>query len=87
MTDIMHGRPAPRHIMHKLTPEDGDVPIMWDKNNPDEVATAERAFNELTGKGHLAYKAEGKRGERGRQLRRFDPDAERIILVAPHAGG
>ena len=35
----------------------------------------------------MAYKAEGKQGERGIMLREFDPDAERIIMVKPVQGG
>jgi len=35
----------------------------------------------------MAYKAEGKNGERGEQIRKFDPDAERIILAKPLVGG
>ncbi len=32
-------------------------------------------------------KAEGKKGDKGEQIRTFDPDAERIILVKPLVGG
>jgi hypothetical protein len=72
--------------MHTLD-RSGDQRVMWDSDNEDEVAAAENTFDDLTGKGYMAYKAEGKKGTQGEQIRRFDPDAERIILVAPHAGG
>jgi hypothetical protein len=65
----------------------GDQRVMWDAGNRDEVAAARRTFDDLTGKGYLAYRAEGKKGEQGQQIRSFDPAAERIILVRPNAGG
>jgi hypothetical protein len=65
----------------------GDTRVMWDRGNDDEVATAQKTFDDLTKKGYLAYKAEGKDGRQGEQIRRFDPKAERIILVAPLVGG
>lgn len=78
--------------MHTLD-RSGDVRHMWDKDNEAEVAAARTLFGELTqprsrgGKGYLAYRAEGKDGHQGRQIREFDPDLERIILVQPPVGG
>jgi hypothetical protein len=77
---------TPTGIMHELH-ETGDQRIMWDRTNRDEVEAAMATFNSLTGKGYLAYEAKGKHGEQGKQIRRFDPDAERIILVKPLQGG
>jgi hypothetical protein len=74
-------------MMHKATREDGDQRIMWDRNNADEVTSARRTFRELTGKGYSAFVAEGKKGDQGKRLTEFDPDAERIILVRPNQGG
>lgn len=65
----------------------GDTRVMWDRGNEDEVAAARKTFSELTGKGYLAYRAEGKKGEQGTQIREFDPAAERIILVKQLVGG
>jgi hypothetical protein len=72
--------------MHDLN-EKGDTKIVWSADNPDEVAIAKTAFDAARKKGMLAYKAEGRKGERGSQIREFDPDAERIILVKPLQGG
>ena len=72
--------------MHTLDAS-GDTKVIWDKDNADEVSSARRTFNELLGKGYLAYKAEGKKGEKGEQIREFDRTAERIILVKPSQGG
>lgn len=78
--------PAGHGLMHTLD-KSGDVRQMWDKGNEDEVTAARRQFDELVGKGYLAYKAEGKDGRQGKQIRKFDPDAERIILVKQLVGG
>lgn len=75
-----------QHIMHTLD-RDGDQRVMWDKDNPDEVAAAKATFDSLKKKGYLAYKAEGKRGDKGEVIQDFDPDAERIILAKRSAGG
>jgi hypothetical protein len=72
--------------MHELNHE-GDTKIVWDAENPDEVAIAKKAFDTARKKGMLAYSAQGAKGERGAQIREFDPDAERIILVAALQGG
>jgi hypothetical protein len=72
--------------MHTLD-RTGDQRVMWDKNNVDEVDAARAMFDRLTGKGYMAYKAEGKKGTQGEQIRTFDANAERIILVKAHAGG
>lgn len=80
--------PSGHGLMHKATREDGDVRTMWDKNNPDEVAAARRQFDELVGsKKYVAFLAEGKKGDQGKRLDTFDPDAERIILVKQNVGG
>lgn len=66
----------------------GDLKVIWDKNNPDEVEAARKQFEELTSKKRfLAYRVEGKKGEKGEVIRTFDPDAERIILAPPMVGG
>jgi hypothetical protein len=78
--------PEGHGLLHTLD-RTGDHRIMWDRDNADEVAASERTFKELTAKGYVAYKAEGKRGEAGTVLKKFDPKAERIILVKQNQGG
>lgn len=73
-------------VMHTLD-RSGDSRIMWDSGNRDEVTAARRQFDDLTKKGYLAYRADGKDGTQGEQIRRFDPEAERIILVKQNVGG
>jgi hypothetical protein len=75
-----------QHQMHTLD-RTGDQRVMWEADVEEEVAAARETFKRLTKAGYLAYRAEGKKGEQGEQIREFDPDAERIILVRPHQGG
>lgn len=65
---------------------EGDVKQIWDPTNPDEVAAARKVFEDLTKKGHLAFAVKVK-GGKGEQIRHFDPQAGRIILAPPMAGG
>lgn len=65
----------------------GDTKIMWDGRNADEVAAAKAAFDTHIKRGGLAYRAEGKNGERGEKITKFDKKAERIILVPQLVGG
>lgn len=65
----------------------GDTKISWDKDNEVEVENARRTFDELMGKERFAaFKMKGRDGK-GEQITEFDPDAERLILVPPMAGG
>lgn len=64
----------------------GDLKVIWDPANEDEVAAAREQFDTLTGKGFLAYTV-GDRGRKGTQVRTFDPAAEKIILAPAMQGG
>lgn len=89
MTTLEEHYPVPdgkTGILHELCKK-GDVPVMWNKDEPDEVAVARKAFDDARKAGFMAYKAEGKDGHRGEVIKRFDPAAERIILVKQHQGG
>lgn len=78
--------------MHELDPS-GDTKIVWDSDNPEEVENARATFDRLTsahpGPGKRRYVAfhVKKNGEQGGRMERFDPDAEKIILVPQIAGG
>lgn len=75
-----HGR---LYVMDKT----GDTRVTWDRRNPEEVANAKRTFDELRGKGYLAYSVSPADGSKGQQLHAFDPDAEKIILAPQMRGG
>ncbi len=64
----------------------GDTKLIWDPNNPDEVANAKRTFDDLKGKGYLAFSVQ-KGGDKGEVLREFNPQQEKIILAPPVVGG
>lgn len=69
----------------EITP--GDTKLMWDSEKEDEVEAARATFDKLTKKGYAAFKAEGKDGHAGSQIKKFDADAERIILIPQMQGG
>jgi hypothetical protein len=85
MTELAQA-PAGKGVLHTLD-RSGDTRVMWDKGIKAEVDSARRTFDELTAKGYIAFRAEGKNGEKGTQIRKFDPDAERIIMVKQIVGG
>jgi hypothetical protein len=64
----------------------GDTKLIWDSNNPDEVANAQETFDKLKKKGFIAYSVE-KGGGKGKVLAKFDPQAEKIIMTPAMAGG
>lgn len=69
---------------HTYTP--GDTRIIWDPNKADEVEAARDMFTRLRAKRYNAYAVKEK-GEPGEAVSVFDPKAERLILMAPMAGG
>ena len=71
--------------LRELGPQ-GDTKIIWDADKEDEVDVARSSFNKLKSKGYYAYKVK-KKGEKGRVIREFDPDAEKIIMALPMRGG
>lgn len=64
----------------------GDSRIMWDPRDPDEVKLAERHFKDALKKGMAAFKVD-KSGGTGEQIRAFDPNAGKIIMVKQLQGG
>jgi len=65
----------------------GHTTIEWDPGNSDEVAIARHTFNEMLGKGMHAFAIERK-GQPGRRMTTFDPQAgEMILMVAQLVGG
>ena len=70
----------------RVLDETGDTKIVWDAEKPDEVENARESFNRLRKKGYAAFSVDRK-GEKGRSITEFDPDAEKIILSPPIAGG
>jgi hypothetical protein len=64
----------------------GDVKLSWSSDNELEVSAAKKIFDGKINEGWAAF-AEKKFGGKGDKVKTFDPDAERIVLVPPIAGG
>ena len=64
----------------------GDTKLIWDSTKEVEVENARQTFNNLKKKKYNAY-AVKKDGEKGTVITEFDPDAEKIIMAPPMAGG
>lgn len=66
--------------------KEGDTKVIWSAENEDEVAQAKKTFTDLLKKGFLAFSVK-KDGDKGEQVKEFDPAAEKLILVPRMAGG
>lgn len=64
----------------------GDSKIIWNPKNETEVDGAEMQFNHLIDEGYTAYSVK-KDGKKNKKITEFDPDAGKLILVPPVAGG
>ena len=64
----------------------GDLKVIWDSGNEDETKAAEDQFKSLIKKGFIAFSVD-KKGEKGKKITVFDPDAEKIIMIPAIVGG
>lgn len=65
----------------------GDTKVIWDPDQRDEVDAAEEQFNSLTKKGYKAFEVGAKGRKTDHQVKKFDPELGKLILVPPIAGG
>jgi len=74
--------------MHEIAVMDrtGDTKTIWDPNKPDEIEMAKQTFDRLKTKGYAIFTV-GKNGQKDEVMHKFDPKAEKMIAVAPIAGG
>lgn len=86
MTESSNWPTEPNRIAMAILGSEGDTKKIWDKNNEDEVEDARASFDRLRKKGYLAFHV-NKKGDKGEQMKSFDPDAERMIMVPPMQGG
>ena len=63
---------------------DGELRLTWSKDNDEEVARARATFDEYLKKGWLAI---GESADQKKQIFRFDPDLEKIVLAPLMMGG
>lgn len=61
--------------------------IIWDRRYRDSIGEARDKFNELVKKGFVPYLVKKDGTKYSNPMEEFDPDAEEIIMVAPHVGG
>lgn len=66
--------------------EEGDLKVIWDSEKQDEIDAAKEQFEKLIKKGYLAYKV-GEKGKPSTQIKKFDPDLEKIIMSPQVVGG
>lgn len=74
------------HTMLCVLDQTGDSRVIFDPNDPDEVSAAKAQFEDLKGKGFVAYQVK-KDGEPGEVMRKFDPKAGKIIMAKATVGG
>ena len=72
--------------MRVMDKEAGDLKVIWDKDNIDEIECAEKQFDCLLEKGYTAYQVD-KKGEPGKKITKFDPKAEKLIMSPRIVGG
>lgn len=70
----------------RILNETGDFKMTWSADNDDEVTAAREQFDAMKAKGYLAYKVK-RDGSKGEVIRKFDPEAEMIIMSQPLVGG
>jgi hypothetical protein len=75
-----------QHILQYLS-QDGDTKLIWDSDKEEEVEAAQEMFDNLKAKGYMAYRVEGKKGDKGEIVNKFDPSLERIIMAPRMVGG
>lgn len=77
----------PGQILISVLTGYGDLKKVWNAANQDEVEDARRSFDHLVKqKKYMAFRVTGA-GDKGEQIREFDPAAGKMILVPPVAGG
>lgn len=64
----------------------GDTRLRWNPKDKDEVQAARDKFDEFRKKGYAAFRVNAT-GTKGEQIDKFDPRAERVILMPPMVGG
>lgn len=85
--DTTFGEVPPGHGAMAVMGKEGDTKYIWDKTKPDEVEVARSTFNSFVkDKKYLAFKVNDK-GDKGEQVKEFDPNHERYIFAPQMVGG
>lgn len=64
----------------------GDTRHTWNRDNPDDVAAMRATFSTLKDK-HYSFFRVNREGNKGEQVRDFDPAAESLIASPAMQGG
>ena len=76
---------AERSTLH-IMDHTGHTTKEWDPAVASEVEAARAAFNQMKGRGYLAYSVNTK-GDKGEVIKGFDPNAESIVMSPQMIGG
>lgn len=79
----------PKHFTGQMAVmgKEGDTKYIWDKSKKVEVDVARATFDRFVKEGYSVYSVAGEKGEKDKQVRTFDPEAERYIFVPPVQAG
>ena len=65
----------------------GDTKVMWNPRDEDETKAAKKTWDDLVGKKRFLGFRVKRDGKQGEQVTEFDPNAAKLIIVPPMAGG
>jgi len=74
------------HTLSIMDRTHGDLKFTWGRDNDDEIDLARDQFDAAIEKGMVGYTVDTK-GEKGRIVRRFDPELGAIICAPAVSGG
>jgi hypothetical protein len=64
----------------------GHQQLKWNRDNPDEIATAQTVFKRLMERGYSAFGAKTKTEPR-HSMKTFDPEVTEVVMVPRITGG
>lgn len=70
-----------------IEPQGGDTRVVWDPTNETEVEVAKSVFRQLRAEGFQAFAIDPVDGGAAERLDEWDPEAKRMVMVAPLMGG
>lgn len=74
----------------KVMDGNGHTEVEWDVNDPASVEKARTVFQHKILAGYHAYAVapiNGAGERKGAMIKEFDPEAERVVIAPPMAGG
>lgn len=66
--------------------EEGDLKVIWNPDNDEEISAARDQFDRLIKKGYKAFSVK-KDGNQGKEIKAFDEEAGKIIMTPGLVGG